>query len=290
MSELIGKQKDSIVFQTPFFVVVSVALGLAAAVLRTIQIFNYIDFNTGFYSGPLWLSIVLNAIIILALILLVVMVTLDRNHYRHPISKIQGRAISIFALLMGMALIFYATTELLTSITTLGFTFTPGLIKILLQYLAAIGLMYMAVSLPTPNRGIRDLIHLFPCLWAVVVLVSMFLQHTIVVTVTENLYNLLRMIFVLLFFFFCAKYYTGYTNKGTGRWLVVSGCMVFVLGCITTFPLFLAHFSGMIYTGSHIVQSSFLDIALSIYALVYTAAFLSCRKKIYQDSQAEIES
>lgn len=279
MNKAANVKKSSIVFQTSLFVILVIVLGAAGSVIRTFQILYFIDFETGFFIGPMYLSYLLHGVLIFAFLVLTCMSLADRNSYNHLMSEIKIRIISIFALLMGMALAFYATTDFLTRLTA-NLIVTPGMIRIAIQFLSAMSLIYISLSKPSPNIGLRDLVHLIPCCWAGIVLVSMFMQHTIVINISENLYNILRMIFALLFFFFCAMRYAGFNGKRTTQGLIICGYMVFVLGCVCTFPLLIAHFNGQVYLGSQIVQSSILDVALSIYAFIYTTVILACRKKV----------
>lgn len=284
----------NIFFPTLFFGILCLVVGLAVCVLRTVQLFNGIDFSSGFYNGPSWTVILLNVLLALSFVVLLVIGFLDQNRYTALFSRRSYVLLSIFSILMGIGFVYRSTTNLLDWIIGVNSCDPLSFIVWVLQLASGFLMFRMAVVRHTPNQGAKDLLHLIPCLWACLTVVKMFLTHTVVITVSENLYNLLRMVAVLLFFLACAKYYAGYTGKNVSRWIAVFGCMTVILSAVTTIPLLIAHFFGHGYTVDHVIESSITDLILMMYVAVFTFTFLHSRRKqtvaFVSDSEMEYAS
>ncbi len=282
------KQKSKTAFPALFFIMIALVFGVIAGILRTVQLLHFIDFNTGFYQGPQSWMIALNVVLVIALIVCLVVTMVDRNKYYYSISKGKNLLIGLAALVMGMAFICYGVTDILNQITGLESHSFLAILQLILKIASGFSMFYLALTPARPNRT-TDLIHLVPCIWAAVTLVAMFLKHTMVITVSENLYNLLRMMAILMFFLCSAKYYCGCNDNRTGRWMIFSGMLTFILSSITTIPLLIAHFTGHGYLIGHVIESSFLDLVLMIYIAIVTIIFIVSRRNIAEIEQQPVE-
>lgn len=274
------KSKSSVYFPTGIIVSMVGALGLIAATLRMLQLLRYIDFTTGFYDGPAGLTIGLGIVLVIGFVFLLAVSLMDRHVYTIELSRKQNVLLGIVVLFAGMGLLFDFTTGILDILTK---TLAPNaleIIRMVLELAAAVSLLMLAVR---PDRqGQRkavDLVHLLPCIWSVVTMVTFFLRNTVVTSLSENLYLILFMVFVTLFLLNTAKYWCGYGNLSVERMLLVSGGMSFLFGCVSILPFFVVRLAGYTYQTEQVIAPSVPEFLLLVYIVTLIVVCLCSRKK-----------
>ena len=281
------KQKSKTAFPALLLMIITLVFGVIAGILRTVQLLHFVDFNTGFYQGPQTWMIALNIVLVIAFFACLIVTVIDRNKYYYSISRGKNLLLGLAALVTGMAFICYGVTDILNQLTGLESHSFLAILQLVLKIASGFSMFYLALTPARPNRTF-DLVNLIPCVWAAVTLVAMFLKHTMVITVSENLYNLLRMMAILVFFLCSAKCYCGCNDSRTGRWMIFAGMLTFILSSVTTIPLLIAHFTGHGYLINHVIESSFLDLVLMIYISLVTVIFLVSRKNVEEMEQQPI--
>ncbi|MDR3645371.1 MAG: hypothetical protein P4M02_09895 [Clostridia bacterium] len=82
---------------------------------------------------------------------------------------------------------------------------------------------------------------LFPVIWGVVILTVSFMQYTTIANISELLFDVLRMVFVLIFFYYNARVTGGVPSGREYRGLVAFGMPAALFCVVSTLPRLIAH-------------------------------------------------
>lgn len=254
---------------------------LVTVVLRTVQLSGSINFATGFYNGSSFLMFLLNFFLILFGVLAFFMSWMSHTTYLIVLGNRSHKWLKYLSLILSAAFILQGFFELYEILIKRTRALGPfELLGAATAILSGFGFLFGAFTIQQPRNTSIDVLYALPCLWACVTLISMFVQHTVVITVSENLYNILRMIALVCFLLFSSKFLAGYSDKQNEHWLLFSGLMTVILSAMTTFPLLFIRLFGKQYTVSHVVQAGPVDFILMIYAAAFLVVYLKGRRRI----------
>lgn len=254
---------------TALFVLFSIIL----VPMRTYQLLNYINFENGYYTGPDWLMTLFYGLVILFLVLSFILVIYDKRMHRWQYTPPREKSIWVTSLICGVFSLLYAADLSLKWYTKVE-SIPLGPLIILFSILSSLAFF----SLPayvyrhdyTKNKF--DFYLCFPGLLFCAILVSMFLQHTIVATISENALGFIRVSAQTIFFVFFAKLVMGYSGIISGKWMDFAGLIVGVIGLTTTIPVFIAYLFGNTYQSSFILVANPFDFTL----ILFTSVILYC--------------
>lgn len=212
-------------------------------------------------------------LVILFLLLAFILVIYDKRVHRWQYTPARERSIWVTSLICGVFCLLYAANLSLKWYTKAGSIPLEPLI-ILFAILSSLAFF----SLPayvyrhdyTKNKF--DFYLCFPGLLFCAIFVSMFLEHTIVATISENALSFIRVAAQTIFFVFFAKLVMGYSGIISGKWMDFAGLIVGVIGLTTTVPLFIAYLFGNTYQSNFILSANPFDFVL----VLFTSVILYC--------------
>ncbi|MDY3988534.1 MAG: hypothetical protein SOY88_04245 [Massilioclostridium sp.] len=253
---------------------------LLAILFRSIQLGGSINFATGFYNGSSALMFALNFSLVLFAVLLFLMSWMSRTEYLIQMGRHSHKALKYLSFVLCAAFLINGFVDLYQMMISR--TQVMGVLEIFgaaASIGAGLSFLFQGLTIQQPRESAVSALYGVPCIWSCIVLITMFVQHTVVVTVSENLYNILRMIFLVIFLLTSSKFLAGYADKKNERWLLFTGLMTIVLSAVTTIPLLIVRLFGKFYTVSHVVQAGPLDFLLMLYTAVFVFAYLKGRRR-----------
>ena len=219
-----------------------ILLVLAAVPFRVYQLMYLVDLKTGFskegdISGTVFLGV-----IAAVLLLICIMCLCDKSA---PDENVPHRNIpaGIFGILLSLAMFYVSASELL-SFGTVG---VKSIVSGVFCALAAVSMLAMSVGM-TYGKNVYEnmpLLALLIPIWGCVRLVVTFMNYTSIANISQNLFNMLAIIFLLLFQYSQAKMLAGVGGQKIIRSLFLFGFPAVVFSTLASVPWFVLHFSGM---------------------------------------------
>lgn len=268
-------------FNMPFgiYLFIIVICCIAAVVVRYIQLSDGTNLKTGYYYGDSTLNFIFFGILVFLFAITAILTLIDRNRYQVSFFKTNTLPIRLTAIVAAVFSIISGINGLYSigvgdnSISAIYF------FVIIFAFLSAGGFVYMVWRLGHKSGGASDVLLCAQCLWSCVVLLSMFLKHTVVATVTENIINILWAASCCVFLLSAAKIIADVDNSYSGRTLIISGAIAIITGlCATLPPFFLNIIEGRVYYSEHVITASVLDFVILIFIIVFLVQYLIERK------------
>lgn len=176
--------------------------GVGCTILRTVVMATSIDPEKGFYLDTPILT-VFNVVIVTVLVALVLVAVFTRKSAAlQPTAGILFSNISSLFGIIGFALAIVYCFERLRTESKIDLAVAAML------FCALVALIALLLTLSPIERKLSreaSLVFLGPVLFAAVHLVSSFIEHITVASVSEYLYDVGMLIFIVLFFFYDAK-------------------------------------------------------------------------------------
>lgn len=248
-----------------FFIFFVVGLCVAIA-LRVTLVRSFTDPVTGFYIGKYaTLTPILTIVtIVCALILLVPLFFPEKVLSPAPLSD-KNAPLGTLAALSALALLVLSLSLFFSLVTT---STSGGLFLDALFTLAAavyFGLQAKAffMVVRTPNAWFA----LLPVLWATVHLIVSWMRFTTVVNISANLFDLLKMVAFMLFFYYHARLFGGVSNGREHRGLLSFGLLATFFGLLSAVPPLWVRLTGG-RVGAFQLPDAIATLVLSVYILV----------------------
>lgn len=253
-----------------FFLIFTLAGACATVVMRVSLVRNDTDLSTGFYMGaysqPVWILNILTAVWIVAL--LTPLFFLKRADAQMP----SGRHLPLGAWSgLGALVLFVAGIGAFGTLVTS--SPSGGLFLDALFTLAAGG--YFAVQCKgflSEGYQARAGLALLPTIWAVVHLVTSWMHFTTITNIPNDLFDLLKMIAFMLFFYYHARLMGSVPNGRESKGVFAFGLLSVFLGLLYALPPLLVWAFGA-KTASFSVTDCIATVVLCIYILVLFARF-----------------
>lgn len=281
LENIIKANKKKKRFYIPFGVYLFMisASCIPAVIIRYIQLRDGTNLKTGYYNGDPTFNFAFFGILALLFLICIIFTLIDRNRYQVSFFKSNTLAIRLTALFAAVFSVIFG----IKGLYSMGFggdgISATDFFVIILAFLSAGGFAYMVWRLGRKDGGASDVLLCMPCLWSCIVLLSMFLKHTVVATVTENIINILWAASCCVFLLSAAKIIADIDNASSGRTLIISGSAAIITGlCATLPPFLLATLEGRGYTSEHVLTASALDFVILLFVIVFLAQYLIARK------------
>jgi hypothetical protein len=266
----------SIKFKCLFgFFTILLAAGLCAAIPLLVNLILYsIDPSTHFYYDNAKLVPFVDAMLIILTVALLVPLFVKR------VGKFEGftarqPVIAVFSALLGLSLCLSAIYDLVHTFTSGGAgAFLTGLTGLL----AAI--FFFAFTTTKFNGGKADLrlLALLPVVWGVINLVSTFMSLTQIANISIYLYEVLQMVFAILFLYYHARFAGNITNRREINGMFAFGLPCAFYGIASTLPQFIAH--AIDHTkGRSPAPNDAVFLAMSLYIIVLLITLLVQKSK-----------
>lgn len=232
---------------------------LAAIPLRIYELFHLIDPATGFFSVKSPLEGVLNGILLVSTVLaLLFYFVKNTEKTAGTFNGIAGATVNaVFAVCFLAAFV---------SDFGAGMANANGgdLIIALTEVFSAAYFGAAAFRGFTGKKLHLAFPALFPVVWGVVVLIISFMHYTGIVNISKYLYDVLKMVFVLLFFYYDSVQVSGVGIKKQGNGQFAFGLPAAVFCLITAVPDIVSSLSGKGYS---LTVNDFLYLVAAVYIL-----------------------
>lgn len=245
---------------------------LVALPLKTYQLLTAVDYSTGFFKSTGVLNIILPVVLVLCVTGFFAVALTSRQYPKYS-PNVKSVPMGIVSAITALAIGWNAAADLINQ-ENAEFEGSAGLIYSCLGLICVLAFLFPAVSFFMGNNLVesRPVIMILPVVWMAVRMVLTFLQFTTRANIKESIYDLLMMVFMLLFLLFTAKFLSG-AAENTARLMFASGCSAALFGALATIPRYILAFSG----NSEFVQlsqsvrenysASFADFMLVVFAV-----------------------
>ena len=250
---------------TPFLIFLAVALPVAVP-LRVCLILFDIDPKTGFYTGGARWVLLLN--ILLAVCTAAMLAPLGMKSLKAVPARLRdSRASGILTALLAAAFLVDAADEFAQVLANR----TAGSLFISFAALLSAG-FFTALSVMHFRRGgaAYPLAALFPAVWAIIHLMVSFMHYTTIVNVSEYLYDMLKMVFIMIFLYYYARCAGKVSNRMEAGGMLAFGMPAVLFTMVSTLPRYIAWLCRL-RSISLAVPEDLVYILLSVYILVILA-------------------
>lgn len=260
---------------------------LIALPVRTAEFFSAID-SSGFYVSGNSLVPFLNVFLVVFTVVLLAsyLIRPVQRDFRWPRgSKVTG----VLALLLGLALLaemvlrFLAVLGFESAVSDSTYKSNSGCFLVGIGALLAALYFFLLAFHQFARRKTRLAVSsLFPVLWCVLLLIYSFMQYTAIANISKLLFDVLRMVFLLVFFYYNGRITGGVPNGREWRGAAAFGLPAALFGLLSSLPRLIAHgvdpTRGFIDDGYELF-SVVLSLLLTAYVLdVLAGAYLSMRR------------
>ncbi len=277
------------------YLILLLFFSISLVTIRTFQLILFTDFETGFYCGPEYLNYLFLGIILLFAIIILLLICKDSTKYQLKLFLSKCYILKIFSIITAFFLVIYLFTYIFsifkynqTNKIMACFVFVFGI-------LATICYIYLPIRIKKDKGGFTDITFLFPCLFASVQLINMFLEYMVMFSIMENMINILRITSLSIFLLCLGKLIARVEGKLTQKIMVFTGFISILLSLCNIIPDLIIYIISFInktsyikqYENNNIADSAPFDFIVSIFALIFLIQYFMSRKK---EKEKEIES
>lgn len=277
------------------YLILLLFFSISLVTIRTFQLILFTDFETGFYCGPEYLNYLFLGIILLFAIIILLLICKDSTKYQLKLFLSKCYILKIFSIITAFFLVIYLFTYIFsifkynqTNKIMACFVFVFGI-------LATICYIYLPIRIKKDKGGFTDITFLFPCLFASVQLINMFLEYMVMFSIMENMINILRITSLSIFLLCLGKLIARVEGKLTQKIMVFTGFISILLSLCNIIPDLILYIVSFInktsyikqYENNNIADSAPFDFIVSIFALIFLIQYFMSRKK---EKEKEIES
>lgn len=232
------KEKLQQCLQTKYLFPVAAASLLIVMVVRTVQLNVAIDYTTGFFSKSSWSMPLLAVIMILFLAYAVWQTLHHKFQIDFPYHEVNLKPAAILSFILGGIMMLSGFAQILGWSAHTGDAKTLELLAMLFCIAAGGAFLYHGYLLFT---GAEDKLQnhcllAVPVLWAILNLMSNFIQHTTIASISEYLFDFLFCAASVLFLLYYAKFTAGIKGKNQDYYLLITGFITVILGAVSGIP------------------------------------------------------
>lgn len=239
-----------------------VVLGLAAAAaipLRIYELFHLVDPSTGFFTVKSPVETALNIVLLLCCVLAVPFYFVPGvERPEGPSKNVAGAVVeTVLAACFFIAFLWdFGSMMVSANASLFVIALTEALTAVYFGMAAARGFTGKTIPLAVPA--------LFPVAWGVVVLVISYMHYTGIVNISEYLYDVLKMVAVLIFFYYDSLAVAGVKIKKSGNGRIAFGIPAAVFCLATSVSDIVAALAGK---GNGLTVNDFLYFVTAVYIL-----------------------
>lgn len=270
------KLKNMLTFSSVIFIIGAIVTIPLAVYLTLYEI----DPETHFYYDDAKFGNVQNIILLVSTILMIFPYFLKRAK-KMEYECTRNLAAAISSVLFAVAICFSSAYSMLQTFRKE--TGAGGFLAGLAGFLAAIFFFTLADSIFRKKHPDLRILALLPVIWGIVNLVTTFMSLTQIANISEYLYEVMQMVFAILFFYYNARLVGGMPNGRELQGVFAFGLPCALFGLLTSLPPFIAHLFNN-QRGSAPDPSDAVYITASIYILVL---LISLSKEVRQKKAIE---
>lgn len=237
---------------------------LVTVPFRIYQTVALIDPQTNFYEkGTEFTLTLLLGLLGLYVVILLVMSAMHKGMDRHTVHK--NIPAGIFALVAGGMLLTESAVQLVGASTT--DKKVESVILGITALLAAVTFFFMAAS-SFVGRNLFErmpLLTLLTTLWGCARLVITFLGHTNIASDSSSMFDMIGIMFALLFLFTQAKLFGNVGSEKTAKRLFLLGMLAIVFICVFNIPELVQHIMGIRTLAFSLLLPRLIDLSLACY-------------------------
>ena len=253
-----------------FAIAALAAAGIIALPLRVYQLLYAIDKENGFYIEGNFSVPVITGIMI-AFVAIVFLLCIPGKNDGEIVNPARNKPVGIAAAFFGGTLIINP----LIRHFALAEPTSGDMVSLMFAVAAGISLIALGVRILTNNFGLLNgVLCIFPVLWGCVRLAVEFMKFTTISNISENLYDVLTMVFTLLFFFSSAKLIIMTEPEKSIKRVFMFGLPAAFFGLITTFPRFAIILLGRKELLHETAMPQVSDFVMAVYIIVFLISIL----------------
>jgi hypothetical protein len=212
--------------------------GLIAAIpLRTYIIMFDIDPKTGFYNGGSSLVTIVNILLFVVTVLLMTPLII-KSYKKLEAAPRRSIAIGIISAVLALTFCINAVYEFYLLASSTGGV--GVFINSMLEFAVSAFFISFAVASFKGGRIAFPIASLLPVIWATVHLMAAFMHYTTVVSVSEYLFDMLKMVFVMIFFYYHARFTGRVTNGNELKGMLAFGLPAVFFSLLSILPRYIA--------------------------------------------------
>lgn len=231
---------------------------IAAIPLRIYELFHLVDQSTGFFSVKSPLEAALNVLLLVSTILALLFYFVKGT--KKPAGAFNGIAGATVSAVLAVCFIAAFVSDFGAGMAAVN---GGDLVIALTEIFTAAYFGAAAFCGFTGKKLNLAVPALFPIAWGVAVLVISYMNYTVTVNISKYLYDVLKMVFVLLFFYYDSVQISGVEMKKRGSGQFAFGLPAAVFCLMTAVPDIFAAFSGK----GAVTVKDILYLAAAVYVL-----------------------
>ncbi len=255
---------------------ITAVAAIIALPLRTAQFFTILESDTGFYSETDWTVYVLYGVLVAAVAAALVSGCMKRKKLDYSLEVTKRPGFGILSITASIGALSDAARCIISFMSTSPSDETAGASAILLAFEAVFALLsaifFLAIGASAlggkSNGSEYKIISLAPVLWSIFRVVFRFTRTISYIRVSELMFEMLMMVFLILFFMAFAQANSN-INAKDNKWKVAAyGMPAALLALVCFVPRFIVTVSGNAHLLNEQSPIEYCDIA--------NAAFIIC--------------
>jgi hypothetical protein len=236
-----------------------------------------IDPKTGFYNGSRNLVTIVNILLFVVTVLLVAPLVI-KSYKKLEAAPRRSITIGVISAVAALAFCINAVYEFYLLASSTGGV--GVFINSMLEFAAAAFFLLFSWASFKGGRIAFPIASLLPVIWATVHLMAAFMHYTTVVNISEYLFDMLKMAFVMIFFYYHARFTGRVTNGNELKGMLAFGLPAVFFSLISILPRYIAITFGRTVTFD--LPEDLLFVVLSVYiaAVLYIAFFTRNRDTV----------
>lgn len=269
-----------------------IAAAVIALPVRTLQFFTVLESGTGFYSENDWSVMLLSAVAAAAVIAILIYGIINRKKLDYSLEQTKRPGFGILSLTAAVGAL-ADSAKCMLSVTdsssasaesegAVGFIF---LLQAVFALLSAIYFASLGLSCLSGKSGGREykIISLAPVLWSIFRLVFRFTRTISYLRVSDLMFEMLMLVFMIMFFFAFAQVNSQINAKGK-EWKIASyGLPAALFALICFVPRFIVTLSGNTQLLCENSPVEYCDIAVALF--IISAVFTRVTDKLPEQSE-----
>lgn len=251
-----------------------IAAVLVTLPIRVYQMLYVIDDATGFFKEGSMSVPILTVLLVMALAAILVSAFLSGDLFAGAILPRKRTVGGIAALAMGVMLLL---SSLNGSVVQLGrgVVTVQQTVYFVFSIITAGAFLLMGVNfIMGKGYALNGVFALVPVIWACVRLTKQFLEFTTIANISENLYDILMLVFTVLFLFYHAKVLAGMSARKSLDRAVGFGLCAALFAILCTIPRFVLTLNNGGERLGATAQPTLLDLVLAVYIVIMVATLL----------------
>ena len=251
---------------TPLFAFAFFAL--ASILLWGYELIYAIDEKTGFIEPGHWSSYLMTGLLLFGICFLIVLPFFTSKNVvgikqkKRPVTGVLG--------------IIFGGVLVVETVIAFASSAPPNVIVTISAVAASLFIIFMAINLIFgQNYSFAGVFAIVPAIWACIRLAVNFMKYTTIANISGNLFDVLMMVFTVMFLFYQANLIAGIDTKKSYRFTQGFGLCASLFCLMCTLPRLLLNLDHSSY---ETINPSLSDLILAIYALVFVVSIIHGNK------------